>query len=436
MHPKRLQNDIWNSLQRQQNAYSMIVVTHPTGNRNVRGVLSGLFDAGLLTEYATTLAVNRSAFWLCCVPTGPKRELLRRTYDIPLELVWSRPWREVTRMLVARGLFAGLARHETGWASVDAVYRDLDAYVAHRLPGLKNVRGVYAYEDGACNTFAAAAQMGIKRFYDLPIAYWETTRRLLDEEAELRPEWAPTLTGSSDSEGKVMRKEEELRLAEVVFCPSAFVADSLPNWAKESKRIFVVPFGSPSTGTGTDFQQDARSATRGQLRVLFVGSMGQRKGLADVFEAMKQLARSDIELIVMGSLLAPMDFYRRQFPDFVYEPPRPHAEVLRLMQTCDVFVLPSIVEGRALVVQEAMSQGLPIVITAHTGGEDLVEPERTGFLVPIRSPEAIADRLAWFADHRDETRAMGGFARAKAAEYTWANYGAKIVGAIGSALQA
>jgi glycosyltransferase involved in cell wall biosynthesis len=125
-----------------------------------------------------------------------------------------------------------------------------------------------------------------------------------------------------------------------------------------------------------------------------------------------------------------MEFYRGECAGFVHEPPRPHAEVLRLMRTCDVFVLPSIVEGRALVIQEAMSQGLPILITANTGAEDLVETGRTGFLVPIRSPEAIAERLAWFADHRRETREMGGIARAKAAGYTWAGYGAAVAGAV------
>jgi glycosyltransferase involved in cell wall biosynthesis len=232
------------------------------------------------------------------------------------------------------------------------------------------------------------------------------------------------------------RKTEEMQLADVVFCPSQFVADSIPASVRGSKRIVVAHFGSPVGAIETASAPAAPARDPGRLRVLFAGSMGQRKGLGDLFAALQRLKRNDIELVVIGSLLAPMEFYREQYPKFIYENTRPHAEVLRLMQSCDVFVLPSIFEGRALVMQEAMSQGLPLLITANTGGEDLVEPERTGFLVPIRSPDAIAGRLAWFADHRDETRAMGGFARAKAAEYTWANYGAKIVGAIGSALKA
>jgi len=160
--------------------------------------------------------------------------------------------------------------------------------------------------------------------------------------------------------------------------------------------------------------------------VLFAGSMSQRKGLGDLFAAMKLLDRPDVELVVMGSPVAPMAFYRRELPGFIHEPPRPHQAVLQLMRSCDVLVLPSIIEGRALVMQEAMSQGLPVIITPNTGGEDLVEEGRTGFLVPIRSPRAIAERLDWFADSPEETQHMGQLAQRKAEGYRWDNYGALI----------
>jgi type I restriction enzyme R subunit len=64
------------------------------------------------------------------------------------------------------------------------------------------------------------------------------------------------------------------------------------------------------------------------------------------------------------------------------------------MRSCDVFVLPSLVEGRALVQQEAMACGLPIIVTRNAGGEDLVQDGSGGFLVPIRDPQAIAEKLS------------------------------------------
>src|SRR5256714_11978233 len=146
---------------------------------------------------------------------------------------------------------------------------------------------------------------------------------------------------------------------------------------------------------------------------------------------MKLLDSQEIELVVMGSLLRPLAWYREQFPRFFYASPRPHREVLRLMRSCDVLVLPSIVEGRALVQQEAMACGLPLIVTRNAGGEDLIVEGETGFLVPAGSPVAIAEKIEWFLENRGKLPGMGEAARAKAAELTWPAYGAKILHAIG-----
>ena len=78
-------------------------------------------------------------------------------------------------------------------------------------------------------------------------------------------------------------------------------------------------------------------------------------------------------------------------------------------------------------MQEAMSCGLPLIITPNSGGEDLIDEGKTGFLVPIRSPEKIAEKIAWFADHREIIGEMNGLVRRKAAQITWHNYCQKIL---------
>jgi glycosyltransferase involved in cell wall biosynthesis len=283
---------------------------------------------------------------------------------------------------------------------------------------------IYGYEDGCLETFKAARERGVDCIYDLPIAYWETSQTLLGEEAERLPEWEPTLVGTRDSSDKLERKSRELMAADVVICPSQFVYRSLPEPIRRNKRCAVAEFGSPRR-----LNETTRN-TSGKLRVLFAGSMTQRKGLADLFTAIRLLHSSEVELTVMGSPVVPMSFYRGQFQGFHHEPTRPHAEVLALMQQHDVLVLPSIVEGRALVQQEAMSCGLPIIVTANAGGEDLVVEGVTGFLVPIRAPEKLAEKIAWCLGHRSEVAEMGRAARARAAFYTWERYSGKILSVI------
>ena len=109
---------------------------------------------------------------------------------------------------------------------------------------------------------------------------------------------------------------------------------------------------------------------------------------------------------------------------------RPHREVLRLMHSCDIFVLPSIVEGRALAQQEAMACGLPLIATRNAGADDLIGDGVTGFLVPIRSPEAIAEKINWCAANRSLISGMGIAAKQRAGELSWRAYGETIVSAI------
>jgi len=408
-----------------------LLLSHSAGNQNVRAMLDALQAAGMLGRFATTVAADDHSLALKLMPGRLRREWMRRRFDVPRDKILQHPWREIARVACGAAGWHSALRHEQGFASVDAVIQDFDRFVARSLPALRTRDGlsaVYAYEDGAVDTFRAARTLGLKRIYDLPIAHWELGRRLMKEEGERLPGWAPTLGGGLlDSPAKLERKTEELALADLVVVASAFVRDSLPASAAH-KACVMSPFGSPPTWTG-GWSEAALDPAR-PMRVLFAGSMGQRKGLADLLHAMRLLKGENIELRVMGAPLAELDFYQREYPGFIHEKGRPHAEVLALMRSCDVFCLPSIVEGRALVMQEAMSQGLPVVITPNTGGADLVVEGRTGFMVPIRSPERIAEKLAWLNQHRPELVAMKAQSALHAAGYSWQRYGETVVDAI------
>ena len=402
----------------------MILLSHPTGNEFVRAALEAFDRAGMLGEFWTTVSWDSNSLIDRALPARLRDILRRRSF---VETIRSRthtaPVRETIRLFA--GAIGITSQHETGAFSVDAVLRELDRKVAGRLRKIDNVDAIYAYEDGALESFRAARERGFKRIYDLPIAYWETSQRLLREEAERYPDWEPTLGATRDSKEKLSRKSQELELAQLVVCPSKFVLESLPPEARAQKQCLIVPFGSPDV----DPRNDA-SKSSGRLRVLFAGALSQRKGLADLFGAMKLVNSKQIELVVMGSLLRPLSWYRDRFADFVYEPPRPHGEVLRLMQSCHVFVLPSIVEGRALVQQEAMACGLPVIATRNAGADDVIVDGATGFLVPIRSPEAIAEKINWCAANRSLVDGMGIAAGKRAAEFTWRAYGDSIVAAV------
>lgn len=409
-----------------------LLLSHPTGNANVRAIADGLLARSALYEFHTSIAAFPGNGWDRLGNLPLLTEFSRRKYNPGIRsYTRQNPWRELGRTFFSKMKWEWMIEHEIGCFSVDMVYKEQDRGVARRIRRkfTEDLCAVYAYEDGALETFKRAKNLGIKCIYDLPIAYWETGQKLMKEEAERLPEWACTLGGGiCDSEEKLDRKRKELELADVVVGPGSFVMDSLPSWAKNKKQI-ISPFGSPAL-QNIRGQNIKRKDPNLPLRVLFVGSMGQRKGLGDLFQAMSLFNSKNIELVILGTLKAPMKFYRGAYANFTYEPGRPNNEVLKLMKSCDVLCLPSIVEGRALVMQEAMSQGLPLIITPNTGGEDLIIEGETGFLVPIRSPEAIAEKLEWLLSNRSLLPEMSQKAIEISQKYTWKKYGDDVVNGV------
>jgi len=402
------------------------LLAHPTGNNFVRETAVGLHASGQLMELHLSIAACGGNLFDQLSRFPGMSELARRRYPDGLRsMLRLHPGREVGRLLAQRMGWRGLLMHEAGWASIDACYQYFDQTVANRLNASHQIDCVYAYEDGARDTFAAALKQGLRRVYDLPIVHWQMSRQIMQEEAERMPAWRPTLTAVFDSREKCARKDEELAMADCVICPSPFVANSLPRYIREQKAVHVIPFGSPQISAPS-----IRSAANRKLRILFAGSMSQRKGLGDLMAAMRLLDPAQFELHVLGAPMAPMAFYRQECPDFIHHGPCPHEQVLELMKSCDVFALPSLVEGRALVQQEALSCGLPIIVTGNAGASDLVEDGTAGFLVPIRSPEKIAEKLQLLRQDPDLLASMQEAAPAKAASVSWGAYRERIAEAV------
>jgi starch synthase len=76
----------------------------------------------------------------------------------------------------------------------------------------------------------------------------------------------------------------------------------------------------------------------------------------------------------------------------------PQPQLKDVMSTSHVLVLPSIEEGLAMVQAQAMACGCPVVGTYHTGAEDLFTDGVEGYIVRIREPDQIAERLQRIAD--------------------------------------
>lgn len=405
-----------------------LVFSHPTGNANVRAATAGLARAGQLAAFHTAIAAFPGG-WLDRLGSArPLAELRRRGFAAelaPLTRTW--PWREAGRLLAERTGLTALVRPETGPFCLDAVYQNLDRRVAASLAraAQQGASGVYAYEDGAADAFRAAKGLGLVCCYDLPIGYWRAALRLLAPERERWPEWAPTLVGFGDSGAKLARKDEELRLADRIFVASRFTADTLRDYPGPLAPVEIIPYGFPAVGAAR-----AYAAPGGPLKLLFVGSLSQRKGVANLFAAVAALA-PHVELTVVGHKAGgPCPALDAALARHRWIPSLPHADVLRLMRAHDVLAFPSLFEGFGLVITEAMSQGTPVITTDRTAGPDLIEHGHSGWLVEAGSTEALQATLADLLRRPAAVAQAGRAAQEAARRRPWAAYGQELANAL------
>ncbi len=102
----------------------------------------------------------------------------------------------------------------------------------------------------------------------------------------------------------------------------------------------------------------------------------------------------------------------------------PNTELAALYSTAHAFVLPSIEEGLAMVMAEAMACGCPVIASTHSGAEDLFTDGREGLIVPIRSSDAILHALQSLADQPEVARSLRAAARSRTqAMNGWNAYG-------------
>jgi len=272
---------------------------------------------------------------------------------------------------------------------------------------------------GCLESFRRARAAGATTVLDAPIAREQACQAILAEERRLRPDFADSIPSPRAVTGRTRRMDAEIELADAIVVGSRFAAASFEG-AVDPARVHVSAYGVDARA----FAPRGNSGRRGPLRVLFAGNITQRKGIGYLLDAMETLDPVRFELTLAGPIAGSGAGLRR------YEGGYRHCGALRptampaIMRDADVLVLPSLLEGSALVVLEAMASGLPVIVTPNAGA-DAVRDGVDGFEVPVRSAEAIAARLEQL-ERDDVARVrMGVAARARALGFTWDRFHAE-----------
>lgn len=340
---------------------------------------------GVFHHFELARELNRRGHLERIYSTFPWRRLERE--GVPHEKVETFPWVHTAQILLQRkNLLSPALKRLFAYRSATT----FDTWMTRRLPpcdalialsgaGLKAGKllqsrgGVYICDRGSTHrTFQVDMLREEHRIWNVPFDLYEPLEQA--------------------------REELIYQQADAIVVPSHVCRDSFVQHGVASERVHVIPYGvrlerfhpdgAPPTGPDATFE------------VLFVGGVSLRKGVPYLLKAFAALPHPKKRLRVIGSLdpaFAPLlATLPQENVEFLGSLPQP--QLVAYMSQSHVMVLPSIEEGLALVQGQALACGCPVIASTATGSEDLFTDGVEGFIVPIRSVDAIVDRLQRFVD--------------------------------------
>jgi len=394
------------------------IIVSQIGAREHFAAARALFQQGMLAGLVTDWYAPESGFARKSLDVLGKRTaasaLGAECREIPRGMVHSFPvrsliWKWRINRLAARGRLYD-AYTETDRAFATAVSRC-------NLPP-HNVFFGYSY--ASLETLAAEKKRGVLTVLD-QIDPGAVEFRLVAEEMQRHPELAglpePFPSGHYD------RARREWDLADVIVVNSAWSREAVIAEGGDPAKIEILPLGFEAGERPRSSGLQPRRS--GPLQVLWLGQVNVRKGIHYLLEAARLLKNEAIEFKVAGPV-----GIRRSAVDAAPKNVRwlgriPRSEAAALYDQSDVFVLPTLSDGFAITQLEALAHGLPVITTPNCGR--IVEDGITGFIIPVREPQALVEALLRFLRDPGLAREMAPGCREAVKAYSINNYGQNLV---------
>ena len=293
-----------------------------------------------------------------------------------------------------------------------------DRWVERRLPAFGQVDALIGISGSSLRAGVAVQRRGGVFVCDRSSTHPRVQERLMGEEyarwgVERRPAdmW------------DTLREEAIFAVADAITVPSTAAARSFVEMGVPAAKVQTIPFG-----VRLESFAPAGEPPADEFCVIFAGAVCLRKGVPYLLQAFAALKHPRKRLRIVGSMQPDLKQVLHTLPtegvEFLGH--LPHNVLAAFMSRSHVLVMPSIEEGLAMVQAQALACGCPVLCSTASGGEDLLTDGVEGFVVPIRNPQSITDRLQQLADAPDLQRTMREAALRRVRTMGgWAEYGAR-----------
>ena len=294
-----------------------------------------------------------------------------------------------------------------------------------------NVDAVIMYDctSNICFEILKKKAPHIKRIMDVSISHRAFMKATYEKDMEL--------TGNTCVKAEnlflwnadnMSRYIDEVKLTDYFLVASKVVSQSIQEQGVDESRIYRIPYGVNSE----KFDYQKKEELELPLNMVYVGQINHRMGIHHLFHVMERFSESEISLKLAGSVDKSSELFTNytnrkniEFCGFVTRD-----RLAELYQSSDVFVFPTIGEGFGLVVLEALSCGIPVIITSLAGGNDAITTGVNGIEYDALSENELEKAIRWFMEHPEKLPEMSEAARKTAEQYTWERYYEQVSAAV------
>jgi len=300
-----------------------------------------------------------------------------------------------------------------------------DHIVARRIEKLAGqIDIIHTWPLGALETLKTAARLGIPTVLERPNAHTGFAMEVVQKECDRLGVELPPDHEHAYNAAKLHKEEEEYELADRLICPSDFVLKTFLDrgFAKERLARHRYGFDEKIYYPGSEPRDSKRSLT-----MIFVGVCAVRKGVHYALEAwLKSPASKNGTFLIAGEFLPA---YREKLAAMLAHPSVKvlghRNDVAELMRKSDIFVLPTIEEGSALVTSEARGSGCVLLVSEASGA--VCRHMENALVHRVGDVEALTQHITLLDEDRTLLEKLRTASLESIAEITWTAAGVRLL---------
>jgi glycosyltransferase involved in cell wall biosynthesis len=298
---------------------------------------------------------------------------------------------------------------------------------ASSLIDLKDLDILVGWSSFSLNSFLKAKNSKCLKILERGSTHIQYQKDILEKEYSIHG-----IEPKIPSDHIVDKEKQEYDLADYIFVPTEFVKQTFVDNGIDKNKIIKIPYGVNLDEFKQINNKDINYENKNKIfRIIFVGNSSVRKGIIYLIKSFLELNLENSELLIVGGIDKDikniMDSYFKN-KKIKYFKPQKQNQLYKLYNQSNLFVTCSIEEGLAMVQLQAMSCGLPIICTINSGGEEIIDNNKDGYILPIRNTEELKKKILYLYNNRSICLEMGQKAQNKIkADFSWESYGKNVI---------